>query len=73
MSNKFNQRLKQIEREVAKSERAERDYYVSEWRGLDKHYKAMMRKNSERKRAIERRNKRMAMERAWAEAQFIEY
>ena len=77
MSNKFNQRLKRIEREVAKAERAERDYYITEWRGLDKHYKAMQKKNIAKKRAIEARAKRRAMERAWWNTvnnnEYIEY
>ena len=73
MSNKMNQRLKRIERDVAKAERAERDYRISEWHDVDKYYKQMKRKSIEKKRAIERRSKRIAMERAWFESQYIDY
>lgn len=73
MSNKMNQRLKRIEREVAKAERAERDYRISEWHNVDKYYKQMKRKNIEKKRAIERRSRRKAMEQAWFESQYVEY
>ena len=65
MSNKRNQRLKKLEREVARADKAERLCWRAEYEGVDKYYQRALRKRECRARTLERRNKRKAMEQAW--------